>query len=405
MPPRFDSENLTLGLAVADLLDPQTARSLGFANRGGYERLWLGQAIHSRYQEEALADDGSYRREVTIRHSFEYRGWQVTIHGRADGLRTDPDGAVVVEEIKSVRRGVQLAPATREIYARQAALYAWMLSRESRLEDLNAPPVRAELVLIEIGTDEIERDEVEVRLPILDALVKRRLATLLREHRSQEEARSARRVAGADLPFPYPIIRNGQDEIISAVEHAVDHSEHLLVEAPTGIGKTVASLYPTLRYALENDKRVFVLTAKTLQQDMATTVLQLLNREQAFRSLRLRAKAKMCANDQVLCHEEYCAFAKDYYAKLQHDGLIHRLLDRHPTLLPDAIYDAAQGSVVCPFEVSLELAGHVQVVVCDYNYAFDPYVALTDFRDDESLDDTILIIDEIHNLVDRGRGY
>ncbi|MEM8962828.1 MAG: ATP-dependent DNA helicase, partial [Acidobacteriota bacterium] len=125
----------------------------------------------------------------------------------------------------------------------------------------------------------------------------------------------------------------------------------------------------------------------------------------AFRSLRLRAKAKMCANDQVLCHEEYCAFAKDYYAKLQHDGLIHRLLDRHPTLLPDAIYDAAQGSVVCPFEVSLELAGHVQVVVCDYNYAFDPYVALTDFRDDESLDDTILIIDEIHNLVDRGRGY
>ena len=138
---------------------------------------------------------------------------------------------------------------------------------------------------------------------------------------------------------------------------------------------------------------------------MATTVVKLLNPEGAFHSLRLRAKAKMCANDQVICHEEYCPYARDYYAKLQSSGVVARLLDDHPTLEPDAVFARAREAEVCPFEVSLELGGRVQVVVCDYNYAFDPYVALTEFAADNDLSDTILVIDEIHNLVGRGRDY
>ena len=113
----------------------------------------------------------------------------------------------------------------------------------------------------------------------------------------------------------------------------------------------------------------------------------------------------MCANDQVICHEEYCPYARDYYAKLQSSGVVARLLDDHPTLEPDAVFAAAREAEVCPFEVSLELGGRVQVVVCDYNYAFDPYVALTEFAADNDLSDTILVIDEIHNLVGRGRDY
>jgi len=113
----------------------------------------------------------------------------------------------------------------------------------------------------------------------------------------------------------------------------------------------------------------------------------------------------MCANDQILCHEEYCPFAKDYYAKLASSGLVPRLLREGDLLDPDLIYHASESAKVCPFEVSLELGRRVQVTVCDYNYVFDPYVALGDFGPDTDLRDTILIIDEIHNLVDRGRGY
>src|SRR6185295_11345307 len=158
MPPRFDPEHRTLDLSVADLLDAPLFRSLGFASRGGFERLWLGQAIHGRYQESALAADATYRREVVVVHSFEHRGWRVTVQGRADGLRREPDGALVVEEIKSVRRGTVLAPAIRESYQRQALLYAWMLAQGE------AGPVRAELVLISIGSDETEREPLEIEI-------------------------------------------------------------------------------------------------------------------------------------------------------------------------------------------------------------------------------------------------
>jgi DNA excision repair protein ERCC-2 len=416
MPPRFDGETLTLELAVADLLESSLLRSLGFANRGGYERLWLGQAIHSRYQEKRLADDVTYRREVVVRATFEQRGWQVSVQGRIDGLRSEPDGTLVVEEIKSVRRGGSLPPAVREIYQRQALLYAWMLARaaasgagaeaESGASGTDgAARVRAELVLIAIGSDEVEREELPLHLAAMEAAVRRRVNVLLRAYEAEARRRQERRRAAERLAFPYRELRPGQELILAAVETAVANREHLLLQATTGIGKTVAALYPALRYCLAHDKRLFVLTAKTMQQDMVTAVLQLLNQDAAFRSLRLRAKAKMCANDQIICHEEYCRFAKDYALKLQTSGVIAEIYQRYPAIEPDDVFRAARAAEVCPFEVSLELAARAEVTVCDYNYAFDPYVSLPDFSPDQDLSDAVLVIDEVHNLVERGRGY
>ena len=399
MPPRFDPEALTLDLSVADLLEGPL-RSLGFSSRGGYERMWLGQAIHGKYQEESLASDPSYRREVVVSYAFEHRGWTVRVHGRIDGLRNDPDGSLVVEEIKSVRRGASLPPSVREMYQRQALLYAWMLGRTTA--DV---PVRAELVLISIGSDDVEREPLDVDVQLLEAVVRRRLNSLVYGWEAERQRSAERRAAAERLLFPYAEPRPGQELILAAVETAVANREHLLLQAATGIGKTVAALYPALRYCLANDKRLFVLTAKTTQQEMATAVLNLLNQDGAFRSLRLRAKSKMCANDQILCHEEYCRYAKDYGLKLATTGLLGQLYDSYPALEPDAIFQSARAHEVCPFEVSLELTGRVQVTVCDYNYAFDPYVALTAFGPDQDLSDTVLVIDEVHNLVDRGRGY
>ena len=396
---RFDADELRLELSVADLLERNLLRSLGFANRGGYERLWLGQAIHSRYQEQALAEDSTYQREVPLKATFPHRGWEVTVRGRVDGLRKRPDGTLVVEEIKSVRRGGGPAPAVREIYRRQALLYAWMLRRsgEERVE--------AELVMIEIGSESIEREPLELDFGVIDRAVQQRLNRLLRDFERRRAEVVQRHAVAAELTFPYPELRPGQDEIVAEVETALEQGEQLLVEAPTGLGKTVAALYPAIRYALAEEKRLFVLTAKTLQQEMASEVLALLNRDESFHTLRLRAKAKMCANDQIICHEEYCPYARDYYAKLLGTKLVQRLLAAETHLLPDAIYEASRDAEVCPFEVSLELSHQSQVVVGDYNYAFEPYVALSDFAPDADLSDVVLIIDEIHNLVERGRGY
>ena len=399
MAPRFDPESLTLDLSVADLLESPFLRSLGFSSRGGYERLWLGQAIHGRYQEKALEEDPSYRREVVISHIFEHRGWKVTVQGRADGLRREPDGTLVVEEIKSVRRGGALPPAVRESYQRQALLYAWMLAQTEM------SPVRAELVLIAIGSNETEREPLDLNREALDLAVRRRVNSLIYTWEAEQKRAAERHEAAERLVFPYSEPRPGQELILAAVETAIANREHLLLQATTGIGKTVAALYPALRYALANDKRLFVLTAKNTQQEMATAVLKMLNQDEAFRSLRLRAKAKMCANDQILCHEEYCRFAKDYGLKLTTSGVLSKIYDSHAAIDPDQVFLAAREAEVCPFEVSLELSRRVQVTVCDYNYVFDPYVSLSGFAADEDLSDVVLVIDEVHNLVDRGRGY
>jgi len=399
MPPRFHPESLTLDLAVADLLDAQLLRHIGFGNRGGYERLWLGQAIHSRYQEEALHDDPTYQREVHVEIELEHRGWTVRIQGRADGLRKDGDGGIVVEEIKSVRRGGQLSATAREIYERQALLYSWMLSRQ------HGTTVRAELVLIEIGGDSVERQVLAADLDALEAGIRRRLNSLLRGYEAAKQAGFRRRAAGEALRFPYREMRPGQETIVAAVDAALERGEHLLLEATTGIGKTVAALYPAVRRALIDGKRLFVLTAKTLQQDMAMGVLRLLSEGGGFHGLRLRAKSKMCAHDEVICHEEYCPYAREYFLKLETSRVVPRLLEERAVLEPDPVFAAAKQAEVCPFEVSLDLEQRVEAVVCDYNYAFDPYVALTDFAAEADLSDVILVIDEAHNLVERGRGY
>ncbi len=420
---RFDLDTRSLDLSVNDLLESRLLRSLGFSNRGGYERLWLGQAIHSRYQEGALEADPTFRREVKLVVEMIHRGWTVRIQGRADGLRRDPDGGWVVEEIKSIRRGGQLSPTMRELYERQALLYVWMLAQQddSALTVGDGEDVSAELVLIEIGSDrEPIREPLQADLRGLEVGVKRRLNALIGGFEAERKAQARRRQAAEEMAFPFPDPRPGQERILDAAEHALEHGEHLLVEAATGLGKTVAAVYPALRYCLNHNKRLFVLTAKTLQQEMVVRVLQMLeagvdgagsmsgdsSREGgAFHALRLRAKAKMCANDQLICHEEYCPFAKEYYLKLQTTNVIDEMLYRHRVLEPDDVYEASRRAEVCPFETSLELSGRVQVTVCDYNYAFDPYVALTDFGEDADLRDTVLIIDELHNLVDRGRGY
>ena len=290
-------------------------------------------AIRSR----RLEDDPSYRREVVVTHSFEHRGWTVNVQGRADGIRKEPDGALVVEEIKSVRRGGVLPPTVREIYQRQALLYAWMLARPE------TGPVRAELVLIAIGSDETEREPLEPDPEALEAAVRRRVNGLLHPGRPPRRRAAERRAAAERLVFPYRETRPGQELILAAVETAVANREHLLLQATTGIGKTVAALYPALRYALANDKRLFVLTAKTTQQEMATAVLALLNQDGAFRSLRLRAKAKMCANDQIICHEEYCRFAKDYGLKLATSGVLAQIYDAHAAIEPDDVYRRRPG--------------------------------------------------------------
>src|SRR5206468_9336440 len=215
---------------------------------------------------------------------------------------------------------------------------------------------------------------------------------------------SAKRAYADSLQFPYERLRPYQKEMIDAVARAVREREALLVSAPTGVGKTIAALYPAVRESLKAGKKLFYLTSKTLQQEAAVEALKMLN-DGSLRVLRIRAKQKMCAHTEMICHEDFCPFAARYSEKMEKSGLVERLTDSMTYFDPDITFELSKSTEVCPFEVSLELIEEADVVICDYNYIFDPYVGLKTYKQDEDYGDCVLIVDEAHNLVDRGRGY
>ncbi len=361
------------------------------------DRLWLGQALHARVQSAAAAGDPSYRSEVALRLSLHHAGWQVLLHGRADGIREDPEGGLVVEEIKSVRRGAAIDSGRGDIHHLQASLYAWMLRRERGL------PVSAELVRVEIGSARITREKVPLDFVALERTLRARVDACLERFEGETRTRVARRKAAARLHFPHPSLRPGQEGIIQAVESALEEREHLLLQASTGIGKTVATLLPALRFALANDKHLYVLTPKNLQQEMAMEVLASLDPGQIALAVRLRAKASICPDQTMTCHDEYCRFARDFGRKVHQGEILRQVLESRPVVDPETLLQIAVAAEVCPFELSLAAAREAVVTVCDYNYAFDPVVSLQEFSPDADLSNAILVVDEIHNLVERAR--
>jgi DNA excision repair protein ERCC-2 len=382
---------------VTELLEDARGPGIGFARRGALGRLWEGQALHARIQAAAAAGDRSYRSEVSLELRLRHAGWEVFLHGRADGIREDGEGGLVVEEIKSLRRGVAIETRPGDHRRLQVAFYAWMLHRERSL------PVKAELLWVEIGSERIRRESVPLDYGALERALLARIDDCLRRFEEESRERARRRAAAARVCFPHPSLRRGQGRMIEAVESALERREHLLLEASTGIGKTVAVLLPALRFSLAHDKRVFVLTAKNLQQEIAMAALESLDPGGIPLAVRLQAKARMCASEAMTCHEESCAYARDFGRKMRKGGMVRRVLESRSVVGPETLFEIAVAGEVCPYELSLATAREAAVTVCDYNYAFDPVASLREFSPDADLSNAILVVDEIHNLVERAR--
>jgi len=398
---------LTVDLAAKTItLSPGTllggvSRRAGFDRGEGFERLWIGQAVHRRVLGENLANVPGYAVEKSIRLAYAVDDFTAVLEGRLDG-RFEEGSRVVVDEVKSLHFAEDLAklPGSPRLERFQLQL-RWYMQAVAVAE---GRPVHGRLVLADIETGATKLLDVPHEPEkTLEDLV-RRTRMLLQAFLEERVLAEAKAAEAATLVFPHARFRRGQREMASAVARAAAQGEHLLVEAPTGIGKTAAALHPLLVGALESHRRLFVLTAKTTQQEIYEKTLAAIDGE-SFRSVRLRAKERMCANDVVLCHENHCPYAKDYGAKMEASGLLDRLLGSHRHLDPDTVFEAARNETVCPFEVSLELAEQADVVLGDYNYVFDPVVALAAARDPSALSNSILLVDEAHNLVDRGRGY
>ncbi len=450
---RVDLAGKSVVCSVHDLLSDPQRRSIGTPGEG-LSRLTVGAELHRVVQARLQAADPHFTPEVTVDATLAVDGWTLRVIGRADGVSRPPDGPPVLEEIKTLHFRTELhhlfAEERLERYRWQAKIYAAFLFPDGEAS--------ARLRLVDLGGERERTEEVPWSPREVHAYLRGRLHTMVAAERERERVRAVWRQAGEELPFPFDAPRPVQDEAIGAVLASLEAGRHLLLSAPTGVGKTAAALYPAVKLALATGRRVVFLTAKTLQQQLAVETLKRMqlaapmpalratgkedtregggemserpalpalawgpggqgrgglgggrpaprDNECGWSSLQVRAKARMCANDEVICHEEFCAFARDYGLKLDERGVLPALRTAAPHLDPDRVFEVAKAAEVCPFEVSLELIDGTTAIVCDYNYVFDPAIALFGLAESGSLEDTYLVVDEAHNLVDRAREY
>ncbi len=396
----IDLQERTIAASVGDLIGEPDKRAIGLGG-SGLTRMWIGQELHRRIQQEMVDGDTNYRPEVSVDTELSIDGWRLRINGRADGVVYENGVPVRIDEIKTLHFAVDLhnlyLEERLERYRRQVRLYALALAEDDQ-------PMECRLVLVDVVSGEVQSEDVEWDAELTTAWLTRQVHRLVSSERRREERLERLREAAESIPFPHREPRPVQLAIGEAVEESLQEGRHLLLRAPTGCGKTAAVLHPAVRTALSRGQRVIFLTAKTLQQKIAIDTARSMQLG-LFRSMQLRAKAKMCANTEVICHEEFCPYAREYGLKLARSQLLKNLLDDDDHLDPDRIFDVAQQHEVCPFEVSLDLLPEVDLVVCDYNYVFDPDIGLAAVLHKGALRDAVLIIDEAHNLVDRSREY
>jgi DNA excision repair protein ERCC-2 len=399
---RFDQATCSLWLSVGDLITtdhfPGGVRLTPMLR----QRAAMGQQAHIAHQAAQLAVRPAYRAEVTVQHQLVVDNYTVHIQGRIDGLY-EVGETLIVEEIKSLlvpeEQFPRLTLADYPAYEQQLTLYIYLLHQQHH------GLVRGHLVLVNLADDSRQVLLVEPDLHQSEALLVQQIRYILARY-TAHAARAAQRRQHLDrLRFPFSTVRPYQAAMMEQVRLAIQDQSCVLLSAPTGVGKTVAALYPTLEYALREGLRVFFVTAKTTQQTLAVeTLRQVAQQGVPFTAVHLRAKEKSCLNEVYYCHDSVCAFARDYAGKLERSGVVEELLNI-PVVEPTTCAAAGQRYQVCPFELSLDVALEADVIIGDYNYVFDPSTYLRRFFQDTPYDDCLLIIDEAHNLYARGRDY
>lgn len=398
---RFDDAELSITLSVHDLADAgglsgHLSRAEG--GRSGAARMAAGRRVHTGWQAARAQEDGGFSSEVRLEREVRVGRWTVRVHGRVDGL-SELAGHPLVEEVKSTALGSFRLERTRledwPHYRDQLEIYLWMLAGRGQV------PV-GRLVLVSLADAsrtafgvawEPERVEADL-LQRLQWIVagRDRLLAWLAERRDRV------------VPMPFPTWRPGQELISAEVERALGGDTQLLVQAPTGLGKTAAVLHGALSHALPADRQVFWATSRTTQQPGLERTAQLFrDAGLRLRSASLNARERMCLQEVVDCSPEACPYARDYHDKVREHALAAAL--EAEALDAPGLRELGRAHQVCPYELSRDVAAECDVVVGDYNYAFDPDARNRQLFGEDSAHHWVVVVDEAHQLPDRAMGY
>ncbi|MHC4972260.1 MAG: helicase C-terminal domain-containing protein [Planctomycetota bacterium] len=378
-----DLENREICASVRALAawPPDPPRPAGWLARA---RVALGNEVHRRYRLERTRTTPGFLAEVAVSLTHEVDGFRVRLTGRADGVIRNAD-EVVVEEVKSVGH-----PAVQAAHAFQLRLYALCLARA-------ADAVRGRLLLV-TANDETRSVDVDCDPGRTERELEARLRAVIEAARAGAARARARAALAEELRFPYARLRPGQERLVAAIAEGLEAGRPVLALAPTGSGKTVCALLAALRFALSRNAALFFATAKTTQQELVARTFRDVAEGRPLRSLTLRAKARMCPPQTLLCHPDHCSHLARFLDASRRTPVLERLGGDAVHTHPDAVFQAGQEAELCPYALALTLARDMDLVIGDYNYVYGPASLETER-------DTVVVLDEAHNLFDRARQY
>ncbi len=352
-----------------------------------------GGRIHRMIQRRMGAD---YRAEVLLRYIYKTTDYEVHIEGRADGIMVSRQ-SVTVDEIKGTYRDVRKMKGAVPVHVAQAQCYAYIYGSQKHLEKITV-----RLTYCNMNTEEIRYFHFDYEMKELEEWFEELMEQYRKWADFQFQWQRLRTDSIKSLPFPFPY-REGQKELASYVYQTIYHRRKLFIEAPTGAGKTITTLFPAVKAVGEGiGDKIFYLTAKTITRTVAEHTLGLFRKEGLrLKSVILTAKDKICFMEERECNPDYCPYARGHFDRI--NDAIYGLLTSSDSFTREAIEACAREHRVCPFEMGLDISLFSDVIVGDYNYLFDPHVYLRRFFSDGARADYLFLVDEAHNLVDRGR--
>lgn len=357
------------------------------------EAMQLGGKIHRRIQKNMGPE---YRAEVPLKTEIERDGFLLQIEGRADGI-IEKDGETVVDEIKGVLRVLDKIQEPARVHLAQAKCYAWMYAAQHERERIGV-----QMTYCQMETEEIKRFHVAYTFEELDTWFSELVQEYEKWAKFQVGWRKIRNASARELSFPFTY-REGQKELAASVYRTILRKKKLFIQAPTGVGKTMASVFPAVKAMGEGlSEKIFYLTAKTITRTVAEQAFSKL-REQGLRCkvVTLTAKEKICFCEKTECNPDECPYAKGHYDRV--NDAVYELLTNMDEMNREVLERQAKKYKVCPFEMALDVSNWVDAVICDYNYVFDPNAHLRRFFSEGISGEYLFLIDEAHNLVERGR--
>lgn len=352
-----------------------------------------GIRAHQKFQNQT---DESYKKEVPISMEIECDSFVLLLQGRVDGIDF-VDGQVLIDEIKSTGGSLKDISGDNKRHWAQVKMYAYMYAIKENIETITL-----RLTYIELEDFNIKQFQDEYSIEKLKNFFDEVIALYLTWAKKQEKWQQLSSASIKDAEFPFETFRVGQKKLMSSVYKTIEEKKVLFSRAPTGIGKTIATLFPSIK-ALGNEKvdKIFYLTAKTIGKEVASDTLQLMqNKGLKIKRVIITAKDKICLNDVKSCNEADCPYAKGHYDRVNY--VVEEMYDHYDCYNRDLIEEFSKKHQVCPYELTLDLALFSDIIIGDYNYAFDPTTMLKRFFV-EGAGKYTLLVDEAHNLVDRAR--